>query len=239
LSPPLHRVAEYAQGKRFKAVPAFLAFTTEVRSYWPWRDEGPLTYDAIIEYLKMVVASPATFHSEPIPDVQGSKITTLVGRTYGSFMKDTDSDAFVLYYKDFDNFTEHALTEIEKTAEAFKGKPVRFAKIDVEKNSANVPFPPIIGHPSMRFYPKGNQSDGWPFLHLVRTDDMVRFIKRLGSYKYDVDVPKKPLDELKQEVFLFRDLMRLLPDNDVMKMSEYFRKYWLEIEGRPDPQEEL
>jgi hypothetical protein len=60
---------------------------------------------------------------------------------------------------------------------------------------------------------------------------MVRFVKDLGSYEYNVNVGMKDKEELKSEVYRFREGIKVLPDADAAKMSEYFRKMWLDVIG--------
>jgi hypothetical protein len=228
LAPSLHPILEQATLRTIENEKLFVAFTVRTRSFFPFL-EANLTVPSISQYLRSVSdgSLARSYHSEQICTSQTSNVTKLVGQTYTEFMADHDHDLFLLYTRPDSEECRDVAEEFAAAADAVVG--VKFASIDVFLNSAPLPFPRMLKQPHLRFFPAINRSGGFPFMHKVAKEELLRFVKHFGSRDYGIEVPPKNKREFKREVREFAKVFSSLPDEDQDKMSSYFHKMWFAL----------
>jgi hypothetical protein len=230
LGRPLIPILEHVTMQAIGRLPFFIAFTMHARGFYPFV-ERDLTFESISDYLRGITngSLEPKYHTEPIPEVQAASWTKLVGKTYADFICDITHDLFVLYVKPDSHRCREVAEEFAKAAEALRGTGVRFGVIDVVLNSSPIPFPSRLNPPHLRFFPFVNRSDGYPFMHTVSRDNLLRFVKHFGSKDYEIEVPPKNIQEFKREVREFSKAFPDLPEEDQDTMSAYFHKMWFSL----------
>ena len=232
VAPNLHHVIEKVLLQKITKLPMFLVFTAEPKAFYPFPDEE-VNRETVTEYLRGIVNQTIEkrFHSEDIPKNQTGVVEKLVGRTYQEFLADKDNDLIILYTSVENEATRLAKKVFEEAAEVLVPKGVRFATINAALNSSPVPFPKMHRQPYIRFYPSNDRTTGMPFMHAFTKDDILRFVARLGTKEYHLQLPQKKKAELKREVSDLSKFIQLLPEADQMNVSEYFRQLWIDTES--------
>lgn len=233
LEPKLHYIARHATLQKFNVLPTMIAFSTSDRSYFPYDNtklfQLPFSKDKWLKdaesYLTQIIKGKIKrkYHSEPVPKKNKSDpVEKIVGSTYDSFMRDKKHDLFVMFVESNSGICDEALNEFRKAAKI--AKDIRFGVIDTILNSSPREFPHIYKLPYVRFYPSNNRSNDVPFLHLMNTNNFLRFAMKFGSKKYNFDVPKKSIYELRVEMSQFSQIINRLPTEDQEKMEPYFKE---------------
>lgn len=237
LEPKLHYIAKHSTLENFDNLPTIVSFSTFDRSYFPVPSnffQTPFNKDKwaqdAISYLTHITKGKIKrkYHSLLVPQkTKNDPVEVLVGTTYESFMKDTKHDLYVLYVAPNDEKCNEALSVYREAAKL--AKSIRFAVIDAFSNSSPVVFPHLHVVPYIRFYPAVNRSNDMPFLHLITTDNLLRFANTFGSKQYNFDVPRKTRRELRIEMGIFSRIIAQLPPKDQEKTEPYFKALVYEI----------
>ena len=234
LQKSLHHYAEQAMLQKIEKKPAFVAFSFQPKSFFPFKYEA-VNVETMTDYLHGILNGTIerVFHSEEIPKNQSGLVETLVGRTYTEFLNRNDTDVIIFYYNVDSEATRVARKVFEEAAEILAPRGCRFGIINSALNSALTPFPAMYRHPYIRFYPSNDRTVGIPFMHSFTKNDILRFVVRLGTKDYNIVVPQKKKTELKREVSDLAKIIPSLPSADQTLAGDYFHELWVEVASDP------
>ncbi|OHT04966.1 hypothetical protein TRFO_27409 [Tritrichomonas foetus] len=174
-----------------------------------------------------------TYHSSTKPDLlfNESHVNYLVGKNYSDFIK-TQKDLIILYYYD-DNSEEtlNARNELKKVAEFFSNESsLLFGAIEMNQNSVPECFPNFALNYAPHIRLIKTDKTQIPFLHVIKSNEIMRFIAHFSSSNFTIEIPQKDEDEFKKEAAHFVQIMYALPENEREIVKEYFKQMWINLD---------
>jgi hypothetical protein len=229
ISRPLHGVANITNGGSIKSVPSLVLFSNEEREYYQIPDEINNNFakgnaeEAVKQVKDFLNNLPTPLSpSEKEPETQTGNTTYLVGTTHDNFVLDNNTDSVVLYVSTSNlqtNKHTRIFTEVanEFAASNFNNK-IKFGIINATVNAADYPTMPVLPH--IEIFPARNKSDCRTYYGQALRDDLVRFIKKYGSNKYDVAVPEATRNDISLELVQIYIELRSTDDDHRAKAEE-------------------
>jgi len=143
----LQRGVESA-GASGKVFPTIIAVNPNTNSQIVWDESIEFTSENVAKWIDgLSDGTTTTFKkSEPIPEDDGSAVTTLVGKNFNSIK---GKDALVKYYAPWCGHCKSLAPIYEELAEHFKDNAVVIAKIDA---TANYIEESVSGYPTLIWY---------------------------------------------------------------------------------------
>jgi thiol-disulfide isomerase/thioredoxin len=184
--------------------------------------------DAALRALARITAGEAKpqffSESEEPTDAQGL-VTRLVGTTYAAFVLDPAFDAVVLFKRPSCPHCEKFAPVFEALAQELSAagvSGVRFAMIDVSRNSAELPFPYMPGVPHVYVFPATNKTGGDSLRGSRDREGMIRFLKSYATVDIPFEVPPADKKQLALEFLQVITRLKTMPEEEQKKTMEYF-----------------
>ena len=165
------------------------------------------------------------FISEPEPPKSTTNTQQLVGTTYEQFIMDPNYDVVVLYKREgCENCVEFFPQYLEFAASLSNYTYLKFAYIDILKNSCKLKYPFMPGVPHVHFYPAHNKSADVPMRGGRSTNSMLRMIKQGSKNKYDFEAPPMDKASAAMELFTLLFAAKDMPPDEQAKAMEYIQE---------------
>lgn len=170
--------------------------------------------------------------SEEIPPNATEGAQKLVGETYTDFVNDPSHDVIVLYKREncphcvkfFPIFNAFADECRENKLDG-----LRFGFIDITKNSAKKPYPYMGGVPHIHIFPAKNKTNDNPLRGGRDRDNLIRFIKRYGSFEMPFEAPPLDKGSVAMEFLNLLFNAKSMPQSEQIKLFEFMNDVGPEI----------
>ncbi|EAY02586.1 hypothetical protein TVAG_254870 [Trichomonas vaginalis G3] len=247
LSRDLRFVAERACLLSFQDGDNFIAFDPVYQGFYPNEKYKSYCFQypfsrgdynrSFTNYFDEIVSGKLKiqYHCENLTEEDESGLVKkLNANNYEHFLRNRVADLVVLYLRTTLDDNSYYINLLNLAAEKLKENNVtnvRFAYINTFNNTGQYHYPHILEYPSLRFYPHQNQSESIVFAHDWSSDDIARFICRCTRPPIKDDfLPRKDEKEFKSEAGRFVKYMYSYNKRDSDRLTEYFRKMWLELD---------
>lgn len=236
LNPRYSFIAEKATLRSRMSVD-FMVFNAVLRNYFPPADLQLNTsgnveqwFEQIDNYLTDIEAGKIGIKLHSVHNLPPLKhALEIVGENYVKTLANK-SDAVVMFYTN-QTFSDE-LKAFDEAASFFNSTHIKFVAIDIETNSAPVPFPHMPIFPLIKLFPQGNHTTSYIYPHRYDPVSIARFVEELSNTNETATVAFEPIDkeQFKIDVGNFVILFYSLSETDREPTRKYLADKWQELE---------
>jgi thiol-disulfide isomerase/thioredoxin len=201
-------------------------------------DKDAWTKAAVLALTRITAgeAKPQFFSEAEEPADAEGPVKRLVGTTYADFVLNPEFDAVVLFKRPSCPHCEKFAPVFEALAQelitaAVSG--VKFATIDVSRNSAELPFPYMPGVPHVYIFPAANKTGGDSLRGSRDREGIIRFLKKWATTEIPFEVPPPDKKQIALEFLQVVARLNTMPEEEKRKTMEYLSQLSKPTEEQP------
>jgi protein disulfide-isomerase A1 len=136
--------------------------------------------------------------AEAVPDADGDNVKTVVGSNFAEKVMENPRDVLLMFYAPWCGHSKMLMVKLGELALRMKKHEdkLMIAMIDATANDVEHDKVDVEGFPSLKLFKGGAKDDPIDFMGERETADMMKFLAKHATYKFDEDGKNGKPDEL-------------------------------------------